>query len=69
MNKGIIILSSLLLTGCMSQMIKDSTQAINQNRWAVEKSTETIRHNRELIAESTRAITENKQALDAMQAQ
>jgi hypothetical protein len=55
----------VVLSGCMTQMINQSTCAINQNRYAVEQSTQIIRHNQSLIEESTRAIKANREALEA----
>jgi hypothetical protein len=55
--------SLLLLTGCMQQLIDDSTDSINANAAAIQRSTEVIRENAILIEESNRVVAENQQHL------
>jgi hypothetical protein len=56
----------LLLTGCMNQLIDESTNSINANGAAIQRSTEVIHENARLIEESNKVVAENQRLLKIM---
>ena len=68
--KKLLFLSPLLgmaLSGCnMIKMVKESTRAIEYNRYAVECSTQAIYRNIEAVERSNEAIEENRQKLQSI---
>lgn len=69
MKKGLLLIPTLLtiVTSCGAvQMLDDTTDAINQNREAVEMSTQVIYQNANTIQGSNRAIDENRRRLEEL---
>jgi hypothetical protein len=56
----------LLLTGCMNNLIDESTNSINANAMAIQRSTEVIHENAQLIEESNKVVAENQRLLKQM---
>lgn len=69
MNKAIIIIGALSLTGCstidrLNYLVNESTSAIQQNTCVIEQNTQTILINASLVNESTQSLIENQQSLE-----